>query len=82
MRKLAFAFVVACLAVPAVAAPDDSSAAQQQQQQQPQKPKKEKKICRRVETSESRMGAAVCKTASEWEQGSADGAQKIGLGSH
>ena len=77
MRKFAFAILAVALAVPAVAAPETGSEASK-----PEKPKKEKKICKRVETSESRMGSSICKTAAEWEQGTADGSQKVGLGTH
>jgi hypothetical protein len=63
MRKMIFVFVAAACAVPALAASDNAS-----QPGQPQTPKKEKKICKRVAGSESRIATSVCKTAAEWAQ--------------
>jgi hypothetical protein len=63
MSKVFFALVAASLAVPAFAAPATGADVTK-----PDKPKKEKKICRHVSTTASRMGDTVCKTASEWEQ--------------
>ena len=73
MRKVLFVLVAAALAVPAYAASDNSSA-----QPQPQKPKKEKKICKHIDTTESRMGKTICKTQEEWDGPVTDDAQKIG----
>jgi hypothetical protein len=67
MRKAVFVILAALLAAPAVAAPAtgaDPTATP--------KPKKEKKICKHVTTTASRMGDTVCKTASEWEQSRPD----------
>jgi hypothetical protein len=64
MRKVLFVFVAAALAVPAFAAPNSPSAPGQPEQA----PKKEKKICKRVSGSESRISTSVCKTAAEWEK--------------
>jgi len=61
MRKFAFAILAAALAVPAMAASDTST-----ETPKPEKPKKEKKICKHVATTESRMGTTICKTADEW----------------
>jgi hypothetical protein len=66
MRKLVIAFVAAALAVPAFAASDTPSAPGQPEQSQ--KPKKEKKICKRANTTDSRIATTECKTAAEWER--------------
>lgn len=73
MRNLVFAFAAAALAVPAFAAPDKPAASGQSDQ----KPKKEKKICRHVADSASRLALSTCKTAEEWEHdtGAADGSR-------
>ncbi len=63
MRKRLFALIASALAVPVFAAP---AAPAQPEQTQP--PKKEKKICRHVVDSGSRIGTNVCKTVAEWEK--------------
>lgn len=71
MRKIVFALAAAALAMPALAASDPSSSPQ------PEKPKKEKKICKHMSTTESRMGDVVCKTAAEWDQEQNSDASKL-----
>ena len=63
MRKLVIAFAAAAVAVPAFAAPTATAPSGQ-----PEQPKKEKKICKRVQESGSRLATSVCKTAAEWEK--------------
>lgn len=72
MRKMLVAFVTVGLAVPAFAASDKAPASAQ-----PEKPKKEKKICRHIDTTESRMGRVECKTAAEWDTPTIDDTQKL-----
>ena len=62
MHKLVLAVVAASLAVPAFAASDPAPA----QPEQSQPPKKEKKICKRVNSTESRIAINECRTAAEW----------------
>lgn len=64
MRRVLFVVVAAALAVPAFAAPETSATSGQATQA----PKKEKKICKRIADSASRIAASVCKTAAEWEK--------------
>ena len=58
MKKIAFFVVAMGLALPAFAAGDEVA--------EKPKQKKEKKICRTFESSASRMGNRVCKTAAQW----------------
>ena len=63
MHKAAFAILAACLAVPAFAAASDSPTTDTSK---PAKPAKEKKTCKKVQGSDSRIPEFVCKTAEEW----------------
>jgi hypothetical protein len=74
MRKAAFVLLAFCLSAPAFAAPDAAPNGPK-----PEKPKKEKKICKHVDTTDSRMGETRCKTAAQWEQEENDDAEKIGF---
>jgi hypothetical protein len=58
MKKTAFFVLAMGLALPAFAAGDEAA-------EKPKK-KKEKKICMTFESSASRMGNRVCKTAAQW----------------
>jgi len=62
MRIAAFAILAACVATPAFASPDapgtDTS--------KPAKPEKEKKICKKVHGTDSRIPEFECKTADQW----------------
>ena len=58
MKKIAFFVLAMGLALPAFAAGDEVA-------EEPKK-KKEKKICQTFESSASRMGNRVCKTAAQW----------------
>jgi predicted secreted protein len=60
MRNFAVLLLAVSLAAPALAADDPAAA-------KPEKPKKEKRICKNLATSESRLHNMVCKTAAEWE---------------
>jgi hypothetical protein len=60
MRYIALAFLAAALSGSAVAAADSPDTPKAE------KPKKEKRICKSSQSSHSRMGSYVCKTAAEW----------------
>ena len=57
MKKIAFVVLAMGLAIPAFAADEPV--------EQPKK-KNEKKICHTFDSSASRMGNRVCKTAAQW----------------
>ena len=58
MKKIAFFVLAMGLAVPAFAGDDAAD--------KPKKKKKEAKICKTIESTASRMGNRVCKTAAQW----------------
>lgn len=58
MKKIAFFVLAMGLAVPAFAGGDNTA-------EKPKK-KKEPKICKTIESTASRMGNRVCKTAAQW----------------
>jgi hypothetical protein len=62
MHKVVFAIVAACLTVPAIAAADSPTT----DASKPAKPEKEKKICKKVQGSDSRIPSFECKTAEQW----------------
>lgn len=67
MKKIAFFVLAMGLALPAFAAGDEVA-------EKPKK-KKEKKICKTIEASHSRMGNRVCKTAAQWAAQSGRGSR-------
>jgi hypothetical protein len=62
MRYVALAFLAAAISGSALAAdgPDPAKV---------EKPKKEKRVCKSVPSSVSRMGNVICKTPTEWAKG-------------
>jgi len=63
MRLICCAVLFALCSVPAAAITTDAQPAEQQTS----KPKKERKICRVVQKTGSRMNPKVCKTQAEWD---------------
>ena len=64
MHKAVFVILAACLAAPAIAAASDNPTTSDTAK--PEKPAKEKKICKKVTGSDSRIPEFECKTADQW----------------
>lgn len=79
MKSLLLLVLAASVASPAVAAdPTTAGTGSAPAAAKAEKPKKEKKICKSIASSESRLGTNVCKTAAEWakDEGQHNGGQR------
>jgi hypothetical protein len=80
MKTIVFALLACAVAAPALAADPQQQGDQVHRYQKPDKPHL---ICRRDETTGSRMAARVCKTAEEWAGTSVESDQnKLGTMAH
>ena len=73
-------FKLVCIATLAISAASASAnQAENQSESTPAKAVKEKKICKRTDSSVSRMRKQVCKTAEQWANSAEQGAQHSDL---